>query len=414
MSRGQNKNQFIFTEPAQIDAVLSDNGTHDRDTVTLIRKAMGRKLLPLHVMAIQASPDKTGPYNDSDYVTVSPELTPKGLRYEIDLVAEWIKSGRQSDAAWLHRRTADGQILALSRGFDKAVAEARKYFFGTKHKAPVPHAAIPGNDVQTITYGDNPTRTIYSETLAAPLTAQQMTDILSYKIPDRLRISYNRFALGVDMMDVTSEIAFHLEGLNSHTETRWTCAPDKGEATFHGWRGNHITKQLFANRLALYSVLGCPEINSRFADVGRHAFARLGFLPIAQSWSQIRFGLKVTLDTLARQLDLPQITKDRVTDIIENRDPRALWELADMPERIGGKPIGYVLLKAIDGNWSGTYDLNNPEQLARTRAYVGADVLDGAMDNARKVAAAKPKAPAAPGGSAPTGSRYRSPSAGPA
>ena len=414
MSHGQDKNQFIFTEPAQIDAVLSNNGSHDRATVALLKKAMGQKLLPLRVMAIPAPADKTGPYDDVNYVTVSPSLVPQGLRYEIDLVAEWIKSARQTNAAWLNHRTADGQIVALSRGFDKASAEARKYFFGTKRKPEPVLASMPGNDVQIITFGNERTKTVYSRTLAEPLTAQQMTDILSYNIPDRLRISYNRFATGVSMRDVEPQISFHLEGLNSHTETRWSCNPDKGETTFSGWRGSRITKQLFANRLALYNVLGCPEIDSRFGDVGRHAFARLGFLPIPQSWSQIRFGLKVTLDVAANQLDLTQETKARIAEIIEKRDPRALWELVDMPERINGKPIGYALLKGIDGNWSGTYDLNNPEQLARTRAYVGADVLDGAMDNARKVAAATPTAPAAQGGSAPTGSRYRWPSAGPA
>lgn len=414
MSQGQGKNQYIFTEPAQIDAVLSNNGAHDRETVALLRKAMGRKLIPLRVMAIPLDAANAGPYTDINYVTVSPALVPQGLRYEIDLVAEWIKSARQTNAAWLKHRTADGQIYALSRGFDKAAAEARKYFFGTKRKPEPILASAPGNDVQTVTYNDNRTTMTYSRTLAEPLTAKQMTDILSYKIPDRLRISYYRFATGPDMKDVTPEIAIHLEGLGSHTETRWTCNPDDGSTTFRGWRGSHITKQLFANRIALSDALGCPEMRSHFGDVGRHAFARLGFVPVLQSWSQLRYMLKVTLDNVASKLELSPETKSDIAEIIAKKEPQALWELVDMPQRVQGKPLGYMLLKAIDGNWSGTFDVNNPEQMARTRAYVGADVLDGAMENARNVVAAKPTTPAAPGGSAPIGSRYRWPSAGPA
>ncbi len=409
MSSNSKKNQYIFTEPAKIDAVLSDNGTHDRETVRLLRQAVGRKFLPLRGSAIPAEPSRVGPYEDVNYVTLDPSLVSSHIRTELDLVAEWIKAGRQSNAAWLKQHAPDGRVAMLTHGFDKAAAEARKFFYGTKKKPPVYHPAA--QDIQTLIYtGEEGARTVYSDDIMHPLSAQQMTDILSFRIPDRMRVVYSRVAVNPDMTKILPQIHFHLEGFRSRTNTRWSCDPVKGETTFAGWSGKDITKQLFANRMALYTVLGCTDIKSNFANVGQYAFARYGFLPTVNSWSQISYSMLVMLPAISQKLGIAPDIQKNIEDILHDKDTRALWKLVDLPHRTAdGKSIAYEIMKMSNATWQGTYDLNNPEQVARTRAYVGPEMYDAAMDNAHKVTRT---VPATRFGSTPTDFHYRLPSPG--
>lgn len=409
MSSNSKKNQYFFTEPAKIDAVLSDNGAHDRETVRLLRQAMGRKFIPLRGSAIPATPSRVGAYEDVNYVTVDPTLVSSHIRTEIDLVAEWIKAARQSNAAWLGQRAPDGRVAILTHGFDKATAEARKFFYGTKKKPTIYHPAAL--DIQTLIYtGEEGARTVYSDDIMHPLSAQQMTDILSFRIPDRLRVTYSRVSLNPDMTQILPQVNFHLEGLRSHTQSRWSCDPVKGETNFAGWSGKDITKQLFANRMALYTMLGCTNIKSNFGKVGQYAFARYGFLPTVNSWSQISYGMRVMLPAVCDQMGISPDVRKEIEDILHDKDTRALWKLVDLPHHTAdGKKIAFELMRLTNSSWQGTYDLNNPEQVSRTRAYVGPELYDAAVENAHKVTRT---VPARRFGSTPTDFHYRLPSPG--
>lgn len=381
MSNKTLKKQYFFTDPQKVNAILSANGQHDRETLYLLRKVMGRKLLPLQPVAIPAPLDRTGPYDDVNYVTVDPQLVSPALRRKIDLVAEWIKTSSLTGASWLSRRTPDGQIPALSRGFDKAVAEAHRHFYGTKPRSTKAYEpAIQG--FQTISHNG---ATIHNNDPLPPLTVRQMTDILSFNILDAVKIGYARTARDPELTDILPHIDFQVEGRRSRTLTRWRMDPSTGVTHFMGWRGNDITKQLFANRLALATVLACPVHKSFFGNVGAHAFARYGFLPLPQSWDHARSRLRNGICNLVENYDVHESDIEKINAALSKDDPRGMWDLVDIPTRINGKPLSYILAQQSGLSWAGEFNLNNAEQTERARAYIGAAVYDAAMNNALAV-----------------------------
>src|SRR5690606_18018558 len=108
MTDNSRKKQYFFMESASVDAVLSDNGYHDRGTVSLLRQAMGRKWLPLRTACIPVPPERAGKYYDVNYVTTSPGLVSSALRRGKDMVAHWLKAARRAQAPWLAQRKPDG------------------------------------------------------------------------------------------------------------------------------------------------------------------------------------------------------------------------------------------------------------------------------------------------------------------
>jgi hypothetical protein len=138
-----------------------------------------------------------------------------------------------------------------------------------------------------------------------------------------------------------------------------------------GGQGNGAGKRFFRTSMGEYIAAGVKHVDvTANIDVGGYAWARFGYLPKTKGAWQ---GLQQTLNSrLDREKSLGKISKEQhaqAARVINDRDPRALWKVADMV--IGGRKLGKELL--LGTNWSGRIDLSNKEQMRRFTAYVTKD-----------------------------------------
>ncbi len=113
-------------------------------------------------------------------------------------------------------------------------------------------------------------------------------------------------------------------------------------------------------------------------DRGGYVWARSGFLPSQESWDALRPVLRDKI--LDPRLDLTPAVRQPLLEFLQNRDPHAIWHIADSrtPVVIDGKPImlgdkplplGNHLLSNTD--WAGNLDLNDAKAMGRFDDYVG-------------------------------------------
>lgn len=198
-------------------------------------------------------------------------------------------------------------------------------------------------------------------------------------------------------------ISFSLTEKESGLETRFYCLPqaEPPQAHFSGLsyqkQGQGLAKQFMANRLALYETLGTRTLLSSFAHVGAYAFAKFGFLPDRKSWDRVRLRLIDKIDGFCDTHGVPDREREEITTILLSDEPESMWALADHPCKVDGRAIAYRMMEEAFLYWDGTFDMDNPAQMARMRNYIGPETLDAAMENARQVmrTAAPPHKPAA-------------------
>lgn len=309
----------------------------------------------------------------------------------------------------------DGRIEALSSGFDRALArtqqalpappvEKEKSKLNLTIKSFLPLGNVGEEKQGTWFLPAAPPSTSISPNniVIGPLSGKQVAAILTYNIKAPVDLDI--------LIASTAKTSITFQSKKSATRTCWSHNHEQKSVHFCGWKGSEITGQLFANRLALYQALDCTMIKSMFGHVGKYAFARYGFLPDSDSWSCLKAGMKKNLPYLAEKYALDDSITTCLHDKFENPDPRGLWDIVDIPHRIDGKPLAYLLMGS-HATWRGTFDLKNPEQVNRARSYIGPDIFDASMANARRLSPTTPPAPAL---STPTGRHYHSPSRGPA
>ncbi len=236
----------------------------------------------------------------------------------------------------------------------------------------------------TKTAGSNYNLTTYQEAdrqvEILPLSPDQMARILSFEVKDSLRITFQIQADG--------NHNFIVLGNDTKTNTSWFQNWDESTIGFSGWTGKKITKQLMANRLALYEVSNCPSVTSKFGFVGAYAFARYGFIPEQGDWDALRKKINTVLDSACDICNTPLGTDGRIRDILKSEDPKSLWTLIDEPlrGRNNYESFAYYLLSKAGLNWNGKFDLKNEEQMERARNYIGREIFDASFDNARQIA----------------------------
>lgn len=143
-------------------------------------------------------------------------------------------------------------------------------------------------------------------------------------------------------------------------------------------------KKLVQSQIAAYPDMGINKVKM-FAnvDVGGYSWAKYGWLPEQEDWDALRGDIRKHLNgqtnTASGQpnLKLPNITpadRRELGKILQDNDPRAIWDLADLDTDVGAKdargkpaPLGKALLLGKD--WNGTLDLRNPEQMERFNGY---------------------------------------------
>ncbi len=320
----------------------------------LLRLTLGRKMKP--VLRLQT------PKDTADFLS------------KLSRIAKWIHTSLEMDSPWLHDLTDRGTPVKASNGFDKAHAEANKYFYGHKR---TPSRGTPLRGEQKYGYELVYTRNVDKFLNKLPLSPENMAKILSFNIKDKLSITFDAAAENFD---------FRILGENSNTSTKWSQHPSRSLASFNGWNGKKITKQLMANRLALYSVTQCDHVESLFGAVGAYAFARYGFLPSTSGWDGIRFKLLEKLSTQCAAHNISNIVQKKFRHILLSDKPTSLWDLVDTIEcDRDGKSFAFRLIHDAKIMWNGFFDLKNPEQMNRARKYIGAEKFDAAFANAERL-----------------------------
>ncbi len=133
-----------------------------------------------------------------------------------------------------------------------------------------------------------------------------------------------------------------------------------------------LAKDILRANIAYYRQLGLSRVNvTAGLDRGGYVWARYGFVPSQGSWDALRPVLRDRLDDPS--FNLTPAVRQQVLDLLEDRDPHAIWRIAGnrTPVTIEGEtlPLGNRLLSGTD--WEGSLDLNDAEAMDRFDKYVG-------------------------------------------
>lgn len=139
----------------------------------------------------------------------------------------------------------------------------------------------------------------------------------------------------------------------------------------HDMRGSGIAKNLLANQIAAYQRLGLNAVET-FADIdiGSYAWSKYGFLPAdGPTWQGVARRSQKRLDDLYLKRRIDKEDFDVLSKVLESKDPRAIWDVADYQGRThAGEPIAKELL--IDNSYDARLDLYDPEVMTRFHRYV--------------------------------------------
>ncbi len=120
-------------------------------------------------------------------------------------------------------------------------------------------------------------------------------------------------------------------------------------------QGKSIGKQVIGSSVAYYRKIGVEEVKLHAdLDVGGYAWAKYGFIPNPNDWNLLREQL---INKLSSSGDFPK----HLREILENPNPKAIWELSDTPE---GKKL------LLGKQWRGVLRLDDPEAMARFDTYI--------------------------------------------
>jgi hypothetical protein len=110
-------------------------------------------------------------------------------------------------------------------------------------------------------------------------------------------------------------------------------------------------KQLSLAHFNTYQKTGINNSNLLAVEDGSSFWAHLGYLPNRIEWENvIKPGIRDNMQTMSG------FDPNTVEKILRSSDPRAIWDIADLPE---GKQLLY------DVPWHGSFDMNNAEQVER-------------------------------------------------
>lgn len=129
--------------------------------------------------------------------------------------------------------------------------------------------------------------------------------------------------------------------------------------------------EALANQFSLYRELGIKKVVMEADRAGAYAWAKYGFLPTAGSWNSLRQVMKNRLGRVEDQLS--DATKTSLKSILDDKDPKGIWKVADLNDTIKSKfanittTVGRYLL--LGTNWKGEFDLKSEAQKKRFNDY---------------------------------------------
>jgi hypothetical protein len=132
-------------------------------------------------------------------------------------------------------------------------------------------------------------------------------------------------------------------------------------------QGQGLSKRILSANMRFYEAHGFERIETMAIDAGAYTWARYGFVPDAEWWPRLVKQIEPNLEQ-ARIDGLPEEAYKDVMTLLESRNPRAIWQIADARTPVNGVPLGEKLLNGTE--WHGSFSLNDPEMMERFRNYV--------------------------------------------
>jgi GNAT superfamily N-acetyltransferase len=136
------------------------------------------------------------------------------------------------------------------------------------------------------------------------------------------------------------------------------------------WQGQGLAAVFLGNLMGLYKSMGIKEV-SLMASMsnGAYTWARFGFTPDQEDWDRLRTRqIKDNLEELGDKV--PRRTRTLVLAALRRKNPRTIWILADLTQKIDGETLGKKLL--VGERWDGKLRLDDAEAMKRFWSYVDA------------------------------------------
>jgi predicted ABC-type ATPase len=136
-------------------------------------------------------------------------------------------------------------------------------------------------------------------------------------------------------------------------------------------RGTGIVPRFFRNSMDFYRSIGVETIEIDAAlSAGGYAWARYGFVPKPWDWKNLQGVVGRRIDALAKDVAISEAKARTIRDILESKDPKAIWKIADLREVPKGdyRPLGRVLLQGTA--WAGSFNLFDALAMNRLRRYL--------------------------------------------
>lgn len=177
--------------------------------------------------------------------------------------------------------------------------------------------------------------------------------------PDNFELNFGFFGKINDVMDAVSVLL----NFNMKDRTVFQQALEVPEGA-----PSDAAKSLLASEMALYQRMGLSRVEIEAnIDTGAYAWARYGFVPTKSAWDKLRREIEADLTTNYSTL-LSSNTLKVLYMALEDPDPKALWVVSDMRERIGTESIGKLLL--LEKAWRGFFEFDDDEALERLGHYL--------------------------------------------
>jgi hypothetical protein len=127
-----------------------------------------------------------------------------------------------------------------------------------------------------------------------------------------------------------------------------------------------VGRQIIAGNIAMYRQIGIDKVTLLAnIDVGGFAWAKYGFVPTPDAWSELLGDLRDRVEQLPKTHESDTSMLKALT---KGKDPRAIWAVAD-------SEYGEYLL--LGAQWEGELDLTNKSATARFDGYFGAEDAAG-------------------------------------
>jgi GNAT superfamily N-acetyltransferase len=166
----------------------------------------------------------------------------------------------------------------------------------------------------------------------------------------------------------------------AHMSRKWS--PD-GTLVFHDnleiapeSQGGGLGRALLGNMFAHYRQSGVEEVRILAArELGGYVWARAGFAPDKVTAEYIQTALQTNLDRYVANRSL----RNKAQPLIDGlaRDPRNIWKIADLPDKVvrGRQEVSLGKAILMDTHWADRIRLDDPQAMARLDAYVNARPL---------------------------------------